>query len=115
MPGWGIIDEAEHVRLNAADPGIVPQPRSGRLQSMGVPPWRAMKAFACEKWRQPKKAIMRRQGGGVRGLEDEVSPGIDERRLLLCIGAPQQEDDRIGAIIDEADDGVGEAFPKPFP
>ena len=62
-----------------------------------------------------EEAVMRGERRGMRGADHQMAaaPGAvpDERRLLLRIAAPQDEDDRIGLGRDRADHGIGECLP----
>src|SRR4051812_15683112 len=51
------------------------------------------------------------EGRRMRGLEDEMPRPIDQPLLLLGVVAPEHEDDRLGLVVDRADDGIGEVLP----
>src|SRR5205814_8824052 len=57
------------------------------------------------------EAVFRGQGRWMRSLNDRVPLGVDQAFLLLGIGAPEHEDDRILLVVDLAEDGIGEGLP----
>src|SRR5579864_234881 len=58
-----------------------------------------------------EEAAVRRQWGGVRSPQDEVTRTIHKRGLLLRMASPQHEDDRLVFRVHLGNDAVGEAFP----
>ena len=58
-----------------------------------------------------EEAAMRREGRGMRRMEDQMLVPIDERRLLLGMAAPEQEHHVIAVFVDDLDGPVGETFP----
>src|SRR5512147_2161142 len=58
-----------------------------------------------------KEAIGSRQRRGMSGLNDDMPRGVDERRFLARIRAPQHKHHPIGLVIHCADDRIREILP----
>ena len=61
-----------------------------------------------------QKAVMCRQGRGMRRLEHQMAVGIDIRRLFMGICAPQHENDGRGLRVHLRDNRVGKLLPPFF-
>ncbi len=82
-------------------------------------PLRFQKRIRLGKMPASEKAVMRRQGRGMRGLQHEVPPALlnafDKGRLFLRVAAPEQDHDRLFFLRHQPDDRIGECLPAAAP